>query len=260
MNRPWPTVIVLAVVFIQSQRAPAQDGLKDPQALLVLSRSAAALRLQAAGVTSILASGTYTAVGPKKETSYPLRVKAALPDKVRWETDRPDGAQEVVLSGGIGLRRIKNKVKPLSAGELSGRLLECFPILAVGRWMTAPDVLVRPGGQLRINNEVHDRVLISAMSSPDADPQIQAMQSRVGRLEVDFSASSGLPVSLRYFQQAADWRIDTPVDLWFADYTPVDGLLTPMTIMITVGKHVVGKVLFQSFLLNVPVSDNDFRE
>jgi len=243
-------LLTLGLLVALDGTAHGQVVRKDANALQVLLKSAAALGIHAARVSTVTASGAYTQFGGGTSMTSSLRVLGALPDRVRWETDGPKGLAVTVVSGRTGFSRFGARSIPLSVGQTVSRGLEYLPVLALAQWVSGPDFQIDQTELVAIAGKQYHRISIHQVTHGQEVSAVGKALEQVTGIDLFVDVSTNLPAWLRANQCSGDWRVNVPVDLVFSGYRVTRSLLLPMTITRYIDAQKTGEVRFQSFTVN----------
>jgi hypothetical protein len=211
-----------------STPAVAPPVLRDPQAVAVLQTSIAALGGGTQPIPpSITAVGTYTDFAG---ASYQVRLMTLGIDKVRWETDLPNGTVVSIIRGRGGWKQDVDGTSMLSVADTVGQGNENLPLLALVKWATSPNVLVSLVGTESSAGVSQYHVSLTEGRDPTAPTDAEKILRAVRLCELYIDQQTNLPARLRYYEHPGDWRRSVPVDLVFSDYRTVAGLLFPFTL------------------------------
>jgi outer membrane lipoprotein-sorting protein len=236
-----------------------QGSLKDADAVTVLGRAATAMGADAGKIKTAAASGTYTRFLPGGKTKdYTVRMIAAGPERVRWETESKDDKVIVVVEGNTGWMQSHLHRRSLSLSEITGSGIEKFPLMAMASWTNAPGIVLRYSGKTA--GADLDQVTLSKSFGAVKAEATSRLLDRATRIDWFFDAKSGLPDRVRCYQNAMAFGDLLAVDLAFSDFKDLGGVLTPMTVTTYVGRQVVAVLRFAEVKLNVAIPMDDFKE
>jgi len=233
---------------------------KDPAAIAILSRAISALGAPLGSLNTAQASGFYVQyLAGGKTVKYEVKMIAAAPDWIRWETKGSDDTVIIVITGNSGWIQRRGQRRPLSLSDMAGRGLEKFPVLALAVWKDAPNVSTRYVGSAVSAGVEYQQVRVSKVFSSVSDKTARLLEQDT-QADWFFDPRSGLPAWVRYYESPAKYGERLAVDLTFSDFRELGGIFTPMTMTMNIGKRIAGVVCFDSVKANVPLSPDDFKE
>jgi len=251
---------LLALIAAFGGAAYAQTATKDAGAVQILMRSAAALGLQKATVSTIAVSGTYTRFAKDTSQSLAFRMLGALPDRIRFELDTPNGPAVTVVKGAGGFRRYNGRSTPLSVGQAAARALDYLTVLAVGHWISSPQIRIGQPESAAVGGKDYHQISIQLAALGQETTQWGRALEQASRAEIFVEARTDLPTWFRYHEFTRDWRLGFSVDLVLSDFQNMGGLVVPMNVTRYVEGMRIAELRIQSVKLNVPVSETDFQE
>jgi hypothetical protein len=259
--RPYVSVflsLVVAIPLFAQQATPTPQ--RDLQAVTAVQGALTALGGTAQPTpTTIVGSGTYTRFLAGSSISYALRVEVSGFDKFRWQVDTPDlGTVTTVVSGTASWSQSAEGTEQIPVGEIPGKTLESFPVLALANWTNSATVGLKMVGSETIAGEAVYHITVTPTLSGNTDPKRESVYETTHQREVYLDQQTNLPVRLRYYRHPIDWRVGVAVDVEYSNFQTVGGISFPMTITTYLGDKMLTQMQFQALNLNTSVAESDF--
>ncbi len=260
--RSFLLLVFLPVCILVSRaqsapQSPPAAPVRDPQAILTLQN--ALLSLGGSSPSSILATATYTRFHTDSAPAVAVQIKALGVDSFRWDFTDTAGTVTLIINNSSGVVQDATGARALSVGGTLGRGGELFPALLLTRWLANPLTGAQTVGLENVEGKTLTHLTIIPAPPAADDATGQARFQQMARCEFYADPQTNLPARLRVYQSGSDWRLQSPVDLDFADFRTVSGVVFPFSISFSIGGRAIAQIKFQSIIPNAPVSSGDFQ-
>lgn len=256
------TIGVMLFVLLASCWAGLAQRVKDDRAMEILAQAAASLQGSAPMIRTVKAEGTYTRYFSKDgKEIYKVKMSAVLPDQVRWDvSDASEKTVTNVVVGNTGWISSDGKKRILGLGELDGKGLEKFPLLLFAGWLESGNVNPTYEGETaESGTKLLHLKLERILDREDKNEELRQLEAMT-RTDWSFSADTGLPIVMRWYQNPKRYGQSLPIDLLFSDYRDFEGALIPATIKMAIRENCIGAIQLEKVQWNADVTAKEFKE
>ena len=254
MRFTQPFLFVLLGLLACLSLAAQQPPPRDPQAILVLQQSVAAM----GGVvpSDSVATGNIEIVAGSKTESGTIRTLTRGLDQSAEQIQTQEGNRLLVYSRGGAADIQGTSSKSLSFELATSSQSPIFPICLVAAALNSPDSAFQYVGLETLDGLAvhHVRLWKTFLSTP----QMRHLAEFTVK-DLWFDASSGLPRKLAYDRRAASGaepRI--PLEVLFSDYRNVGGVLFPFRIEKSLNGTPWATITIQNVAFNTGLTEADF--
>jgi hypothetical protein len=243
-----------AQAALQAQQPAPSPPTRDAQAMSIVNKAISALAQTLPSDTS--ATGAVTIVAGSKTEQGTIKVLTRSFDQTSEEVDTPDGTQIVIFSQVLASKSDGTTVQPLNM-ELAATS-ECpeFPLSLLMWSLSFSDTSVQYVNTDNVSGSpaVHVRLWNTFYSIP----RLQRL-SQFSIKDFWFDPVSGLPVKLSYTRYPAGGNVPgILVEVDFADYQNVQGLLYPHLIKKSLNGTPWMTITIENVNVNTGLSDQNF--
>jgi hypothetical protein len=165
-----------------------------------------------------------------------------------------------VVSGTASWSQSAEGTEQIPVGEIPGKTLESFPVLALANWTNSATVGLKMVGSETIAGEAVYHITVTPTLSGNTDPKRESVYETTHQREIYLDLQTNLPVRISYYRHPLDWRVGVPVDVEYSNFQIIGGISFPMTVTTYLGDQKLTQIQYQSLNLNTPVADSDFVE
>ena len=253
MRLPRHEWIVLAGVLL-SAAASAQPPQRDPQAIVILQRSLAAMG--GAVPSDSLATGNVVLVAGSKTETGTVRILTRGLHQTAEEILTAEGRRMVVYSQGQAIETEDMVIKSLQMELVVTSQCPDFPLPFLAAVLNDPDSGIQYVGLESFDGSpVHHIRFWKSFSSKPRRQHLATFSVK----DVWVDAISGLPRKLSYIRRAARGaEPGIPVEVLYSAYRSVSGLLFPYRIEKSLNGTPWATVTISSVIFNSGLTDTDF--
>ena len=253
MRLPRHEWIVLAGVLL-SAAASAQPPQRDPQAVVILQRSFAAMG--GAVPSDSLAMGNVVLVAGSKTETGTIRILTRGLNQTLEEIQTFDGRRATIYSNGLANEVEGTTVKSLQLELVVNSQCPDFPLPFLAAVLNDPDSGIQYVGLESVDcSPVHH---IRFWKGFSIKPKLQHL-AEFSVKDVWLEAASGLPRKLSYVRRAASGsEPGIPVEVFYSDFRNVGGVLYPFRIEKSLNGTPWATITITNVVFNSGLTDGNF--
>lgn len=246
--------LFISILLFASLFAAQQPPQRDPQAVAILQQALAAMG--GSVPKDSVATGTVILVAGSTTENGTIRILTRGWDQSAEQLQMPSGNRTVVYSRGFG-----NEVHGATATSLQLELVATsqspvFPLAILAGALSNSDVALQYLGleALGGSSAHHIRFWNTFASNPKLQPFAEFTAK-----ELWIDAATGLPRKLFYYRRAARGAAPRiPLEVFYADYRNVGGVLYPFLIKKSLNGTPWITITLGSVVFNAGLTDADF--
>ncbi|MGH9554495.1 MAG: hypothetical protein ACRD2Y_01615 [Terriglobales bacterium] len=257
MTRVAAAFLLLPVFLQPPARAAAQESStasRDPQAVSVIAQGVQAMG--GSPPSDSVAEGTVELVAGSKNEAGRVRVRTRGLEQSAEQITTTDQDRELIYSGQRASEKQEGTAKRVSMERAASSQASCFPLVLLAAALNNPNAAFEYVGTEAVEGAPVHHVLI--WNTFASTPELTHL-AEFSRKDLWLDAASGLPMKLAYEQRQAGGAADRiRVEVFFADYRSVGGVLYPFLIRKSLNGTPWATIRIQSVALNTGLSDSDF--
>jgi len=259
MRRPLARAILAALSILPVSLLAQQAPMRDPQALTILHSALAVMG--GAGAAAIQDTVTKaTTFWPSNSTVSPVSSTISTKGADRIRVDNSSGGQtvSVVYNGG---RLLHSTATGWSVGPSANsrfRRVDHLPALLLASELARGNFAATYIGQESVGSQRAVHVTLSRISS-NVGNGLDAKFTKDSEIEVFIDPATFLilKVSYIYFSKI-DWRIGSPMEIYYSDYRSVGGMMVPFIQRTVFNGSPLYELHLTSVAFNQGVADTTF--
>jgi hypothetical protein len=248
-----PLSVVLAIpAFPQQTGTTAQ---RDPQAVALLQQSVAAMASTAPADSS--ATGSVTIIEGSTTQSGTIQILTLGTSQTAETLTLPSGQRAVVYSNGDAKETngTQSSIPPLELSVTD----QCpdFPLPLLLAALNNPDAAFRYVGAESLDGTAAQHIQL--WNSFSSNPRLQQL-AQFSLKDIWFESTSSLPLKISYTRRAGGGAVPAiPVEVFFANYTNVKGILYPFQINKSSNGTPWQTITIQSVSFNTGLTASQFQ-
>jgi outer membrane lipoprotein-sorting protein len=240
---------------VSAQQLSQQAPQRDPQAVSIVQLAAAAMGGVAPSDST--ATGTITVVAGSLTESGTITILTRGTNQTAEQISLPSGLRAVIYSNGEA-EETTPSVSAAAVTELAVTdKCPAFPLPLLLSALINPDEVFQYIGQETLSGAAVQHVRV--WNTFASNPHLQKVASFSAQ-DIWFDASSGLPLKLAYTRQAGSGAVSAiPVEVFFSNYTNVNGVLYPFQIQKSYNGTPSQTITIQRVTFNTGLTDAQFQ-